>query len=489
MCSGSNLTSAGKEKSKPKSRMKYGTRHIRSLYYSLPLPAKNVIATAYGWNQRRIRYGRTYRESLSFLRESQYWSNEKLREYQQQQVRTFLPRIIPKTPYYRRKEAYRRLVDEEAPISSFPILNKTILRSETREFYNDDLGKMPYRLVSTSGTTGSPLVSPVTNEHFQRECAFRALAYEWAGVKLDGHERVAFCAGHPVAYYDRDRPPFWVRDWANNWLYFSSYHLTKHNLKYYIEELERFRPAMLCGYPSSIYLLALAFEKFGGTLKLRSIITSSETLFDWQREKIESAFGAKVFNYFGSGETCANIVECEKGELHLKLEHSAVEVLNDLNAPTPPGEQGRLVSTGFNNYAFPLIRYDLSDEVTVAKNQTPACGRGGLLLTSVRGFADDYIFTPDGRLVGRLDHLFKDRVNVVEAQLYQESVDELVVRIVRADDYTEADERAIKDEARNRLGTAIRITFEYLDQVPRTKNGKFRFVVSAMDQSKMLSAF
>ncbi|HEY6122033.1 MAG TPA: hypothetical protein VIV66_18895, partial [Pyrinomonadaceae bacterium] len=167
--------------------MKYGTKHIRSLYYSLPLPAKNLIATAYGWNQRRVRYGPTYRESLSFLRDSQYWSNEKLREFQRQQVRTFLPSAILKTPYYRGKEEYRRLVDEEAPVTSFPILNKTILRSKTREFYNDDLDKMPYRLVSTSGTTGSPLVSPVTNEHFQRECAFRALAYEWAGVKLDGH--------------------------------------------------------------------------------------------------------------------------------------------------------------------------------------------------------------------------------------------------------------------------------------------------------------
>ena len=136
-----------------------------------------------------------------------------------------------------------------------------------------------------------------------------------------------------------------------------------------------------------------------------------------------------------------------------------------------------------------MIRYDIGDEATVAKNQTAKCGRGGLLLEKILGFVDDYIFTSEGRFIGRLDHLLKDRVNVVEAQFYQEKVDELVCRIVKADSYTEADERAILDEARTRLGTALKLSFEYLERIPRTKNGKLRFVVSAVDQSKVLNSF
>jgi phenylacetate-CoA ligase len=469
--------------------MKYGNKSIRSLYYSLPFAAKNLIASAYGWNERRLRYGEAYRQSLSFLRESQYWPNEKLLEYQNQRVQRFLQDVIARASYYRSNNIYSDLLKAKAPLQEFPILAKATLRRETKNFYHEDLGSMHCRWMSTSGTTGSPLISPVTDEHFQRECAFRALAYEWAQVSLDGHERVAFCAGHPVAHADRENPPFWVYDWVNNWLYFSSYHLSKRNLKDYIEELERFQPVMLGGYPSSLYLLALAYEKHGGNLNLRAIVSSSETLFEWQREKIENAFGAKVYNYYGTGETSANIAECEEGELHLKLEHSAVEVLNNRDEPCEPGETGRFVSTGFDNYAFPLIRYDVGDEVTISENQLAKCGRGGLLIEKVVGFKDDYVVTPEGRLVGRLDHLIKDRINIAEAQLYQESVDELLCRIVKMDGYTQADEQAILDEARTRLGPTIKLSFEYLERVPRTKHGKLRFVVSAVNQSKMLDSF
>jgi len=107
----------------------------------------------------------------------------------------------------------------------------------------------------------------------------------------------------------------------------------------------------------------------------------------------------------------------------------------------------------------------------------------------VLGFADDYIFTSEGRFDGRLDHLLKGRVNVVEAQFYQEKVDQLICRIVKTDNYTEADERAILAEAKTRLGTALKINFEYVDRIPRTKNGKLRFVVSAIEQSRVLNSF
>jgi phenylacetate-CoA ligase len=466
--------------------VKYGSNKVRALYYSLPITAKNLLASAYGWNERRVRYGKTYHQSLAMLRESQYWSNEQLIEYQHERVQRFLADVVSKTTYYRDHVPYSELVKAQAPLAAYPLLSKATVRREGGNFYHDDLAAMRCRWQSTSGTTGAALTSPLSEEHFQRECAFRALAYEWAGVSLAGQEKVAFCAGHPVADANRQRPPFWVHDWANNWLYFSSYHLTRRNLQNYIDELARFQPVMLGGYPSSLYLLALAYQKSTARLQLRAISTSSETLFDWQRAKIEEAFGAKVFNYYGTGETCANIAECESGELHLKLEHSAVEVLNDRNEPCGPGESGRLVCTGFSNYAFPLVRYELGDVVTISKDQVSACGRGGLLLDSILGRVEDYIVTPDGRFVGRLDHLFKDSANVAEAQLFQENVSEVICRIVKNDGYGIADEQKILEEARLRLGAEIKIKFEYLDQLPRTRNGKSRFVISTLNQSEML---
>src|SRR5437879_10229729 len=119
--------------------MKYGSKNVRSLYYSLPLTAKNLFASAYGWNERRGRYGKSYRQSLSMLRKSQYWPNEKLLEYQHQGVLRFLPDVIRKTSYYRSHDTYVDLLKANAPLNAFPLLAKTTLRREPKNFYHDEL--------------------------------------------------------------------------------------------------------------------------------------------------------------------------------------------------------------------------------------------------------------------------------------------------------------------------------------------------------------
>lgn len=463
--------------------MSYGGKSIKNLYYALPPAAKNFIASVYGLRLRRERYNRDFVENLNFLRESQFWTNAELLEFQQKRVKQFLADVLPNTPFYRKN--YSRLFD--APLSDLPILTKDILRARQEDFRHDSLAKMPHKFAHTSGTTGAALVFPLEIQHVRRETAFRALHYEWGGVSLDGREKVAFCAGHPVAFPDQKNPPFWVHDAANNWLYFSSYHLTERNLPFYVRRLEKFQPAMLGGYPSSLYLLALSYKKFGKRdLKIKSVFVSSETLLDFQRAAIETAFGAKIFNYYGTSEMCVHAAECEKGEIHLKLEHSAVEILNDKNQPSASGETGRIVTTSFNNRAFPLVRYDLGDTVKISVNQQSKCGRGGLILDEITGRIEDYIVTPDKRIVGRLDHLFKNSRRVREAQIYQESPAEIVLRIVKTDDFDGGDEREILAEARGRLGSEIKIRFEYVAQIERTAGGKFRFVVSNVNQAEIL---
>jgi phenylacetate-CoA ligase len=461
--------------------MNYSSKSIRSLYFALPQTAKNLISSAYGFQQRRARYGKIFHETLDFLRQSQYWSNEKLLAYKNDQVKSFLQDAIPNTAFYRNDSRYA-----ESALKEFPLIKKSDLRGNLQDFYHDDLKKIPHVWAHTSGTTGSAIVFPISCAHFEREYAFHALAYEWGGISLTNRDKVAFCSGHPVAPPNRKKPPFWVYDYANNWLYFSSYHLTAENLKHYVRELETFQPKMLGGYPSSIYLLAMAYEKFGSKkLNLKSIFTSSETLLDFQRQKIESVFNTKVFNLYGNTEKCAYIVECEKSELHLKLEHSAVEILNENNEACKPGETGRIVSTCFGNRAFPLIRYDVGDAVTIAENQNSKCGRGGTLIEKIIGRVEDYILTPDGRFVGRLDHLFKDSLNIREAQIFQKQRDEVIIRLVCENDFSNSDEQLILQEARLRLGDEIKINFEQVAGIPRTANGKFRFIVSEISPEDM----
>ena len=459
----------------------------RKIYFHSPYVFKNFIGSLYGYYQKKQRYGPYYYRYLKELTESQWYSAEKLKALQINYLKKFLLHSSKHSIFLNKLfNEYNFKPDKLNALSdltALPLLKKETIRANMDSFLVDNLESFNVRWAKTSGTTGKALKFPLSSECFQREHAFRALHYSWGGINIG--EKIAVCAGHPVTYQNRKSPPFWLHDYSNNWLLLSSYHLTERNLKYYIEELARFNPVLLKGYPSSVYLLALANLHYGQKVHPRAVYTASETLYDFQRQTIEEAFGCKVYNWYGTGEMCANIVECEQGRLHMKPEHSYVEILGHDNKPAAPGEEGRVVCTGFGNYAFPLIRYDIGDIVVPSKEKICTCGRGGTIIDKIIGREEDYIVTPDGRFVGRLDHLFKDSHTVKLAQIIQNDLNEIILRIVKTESYTAKDEQTILKEARLRLGDSIKIQFDYVDHISKETSGKFKFIVSTIEKKKI----
>lgn len=64
--------------------------NMRELVKRLPYPIKGGLKRVYGALPPRIRYGKVFWETYSFLQESQWWSKEKLEEYQVQQLNKLL---------------------------------------------------------------------------------------------------------------------------------------------------------------------------------------------------------------------------------------------------------------------------------------------------------------------------------------------------------------------------------------------------------------
>lgn len=466
--------------------MNYSSHFQKKFYYSMPYFIKNLIATVYGWQLAKKRTGGGFKKHLKELLELQYWPLEKIKDLQFQRCKNLLLYSKIHCRYYRKLfEAYGfepEKMQDLSDISVLPVLQKNELRENMEDIISDEAENMQVIWSHTSGTTGLGLRFPESLDSLQREFAFRVHSYSLGGVQW--RNKWAWCAGHPVTFYDRKKPPFWVHDMANNWLLMSSYHLSEKNLPFYIEKLEAFGPELIAGYPSSLFLLAIANSKMGKKVRTRAAVTSSETLFENQRKIIQDSFGCKVFDYYGNAERAALITECEKGRRHLRLEYSYVEFLNNENMPVSPGEEGRLVCTAFGNYAMPLIRYDIGDIAILSKEKSCECGRSGILIDRIMGRIEDYVVTPDGRYVGRLDHLFKDSVNVRLAQIVQKDRKSILIRVVREPNYSIEDEKVILKEARVRLGSEIAINFEYVEDIPKTKGGKLRFVISMLNEAK-----
>jgi phenylacetate-CoA ligase len=460
--------------------MAYGSARLKRMVDASPPLLKDLAATGYGFRHRQRKYGRQFRRHLAELTESQWWSTEQHEEAQAMRLRQFVAYAAATVPYYR--DLLGRLGLRPADIHSvedlreLPLLDKETVRAESHRLIPEGFDRKQIVWFHTSGTSGKALEVPIAQACFEREYAFRWLHYSWAGIEQK--DRVATMAGHPVTETRRLKPPFWVTNHAENQVLFSSQHLTPATIPAYAARLRQWQPAMIHGYPSSIYLLALGLADLGAAgIRPRAVFTASETLLDTQRSVIEAVFGCKVYNWYGNTEMTANIVECDAGRLHVKPEHSYLEFLDADGRPVRPGELAHIVATGYGNEAFPLIRYRTGD-MAVLSDRPCECGRGGPIVQSVTGRVEDIVVTPEGRHVGRLDHVFKDTANVREAQLIQETADTLIVRIVRRDDYSAEDTERVVQHLRERLGERMQFEFQFVDTIPRGANGKFRFVIS-----------
>ena len=150
------------------------------------------------------------------------------------------------------------------------------------------------------------------------------------------------------------------------------------------------RPTHLVGYPSVIGRLARA--TLAGELDCRPVrvSTNSEPLLDEDRQAIAEAWHVPVHNLWGSTEIGVQAVGCGLGEgLHICEDEVVLERVDENGAPVGPDEPAvRTLATGLANRAFPFIRYDLGDEVTLIPGLCE-CGSAFARVADIGGRRDD----------------------------------------------------------------------------------------------------
>jgi phenylacetate-CoA ligase len=445
-------------------------------YRHSPIRVQESLLAARSSLRRMLREGRAFEAVAARLDESQWWSEDEIREYQAQKLRMVVACAARDVPFYR--ERYRRLgldldrLDFPDAIAKLPLIAKADVREGGSSLVSERK-RGPLFSGSTSGTTGSPLTLLQDLLAINRENAFIWRQLAWAGLRRG--ERRAWIRGDMIVPATQQKPPFWRLDRAERMLVLSSYHLSEATARAYVGALGRFDPVVIQAYPSSIGFLAAWMLSAGaayGARALRGIVTSSETLSETCRGDIERAFRCRVFDWYGQFERVAAIGTCEHGHYHLLPDYSFVELL-------PAGEgMFELVGTGFNNLAMPLIRYRCGDLVRPAPaNARCTCGRAFPLVAQVAGRMDDAVRSSDGRSIGRLDHIFKGVEGILEAQIRQDRLDAVTILVVPAPGYRRRTVERLLDNARERLGERMAIEVRPVESIPRTPNGKFRGVV------------
>jgi len=434
----------------------------------------------------------TFKKQLKFLNESQWWSRKQLEDYQLKELRNLLTYCNKYIPYYRDlfKKAnidlakFKKIVD----IKQIPLLTKSDIQKCYDKFIpeSEDINKLGHR--STGGSTGTPLTVYHNLEFLSKDKANTVYYMGMAGYNPFDFRSLRIY-GDKIPEEIISRGEFWYE--RENKLIMSCYHYSSDTLPKYVEKINEYKPDYIHSRPSAILPLAIHLRDNNLKLKVKlgAIFLDGEILTNSQRDMVEMVFETKVFNIYGHTEGCAVAIYCEKSNLLHVLPQVGIFELLDKNGNEVAGEdeKGEIVVTGFNNKVFPLIRYRTFD-VGINTNGKCECGRNFKLLKEIEGRIQDFVVNSLGRLIPLSPAVFNyndmDWKGIKQFKVYQDKIGELLMRIVR-----ERNIRETEDEMKNRVMIAFNkifnntfnIKIDFVNDIPRSKIGKFRYLDQKLD--------
>ena len=447
----------------------------QTLYKVSPDPVKVVGFNVYAAYLRWLREGPKLKEKIATLESLDRAPEEEVAAYRLARLNELIFWAQSNVPYYR--EALRHIpvanggLRSLADLQHIPRLSKADVRARGLSLHAEGL-----RLYHghTSGTTGSPLQLVYDREQLEWNRAVARIVRRRAG--LERGDRVAVAFGKQIVSPSRNRPPFWQKNHIEGELWLSTFHLSQHTAAAYFEALRSFRAIALETYPTVAYILAHLARARNEKIKLKRVLTTSETLFPFQRDLIQEVFGAEVFDYYGVAERVAFAVECSRHDgLHLLEGFGYVEPGAAGSGQKPSG----LVATGLTNRGMPLLRYEVSDVTTILPEPC-GCGLTSRRMAPVATKFEDIIITPDGRYVSAsiLTHPFKPLRGIMRSQIIQEKLSRVVVRLEVTPGYDPQQEVQLREALQDRLGKDVHLCIERWEQLPPEASGKFRWVIS-----------
>jgi phenylacetate-coenzyme A ligase PaaK-like adenylate-forming protein len=240
--------------------------------------------------------------------------------------------------------------------------------------------------------------------------------------------------------------------------------------------LNDYQPVALMGYASALALLAV--EARDGRLRIapKRVMSTSEPLLSEVRRSVEEAFGAPLANLYGTSEAGPVGAGCWRGPgMHRPDDLVIVEPVDEAGRPVPAGTRSdKIYVTAISNPLLPLIRFELTDQVTVLEQACP-CGSAHRLIADVEARLDDDFRYPGGVVVH--PHVFRSVLSreawIVEYQVRQTPVGAEAL-VIGAPGDPDAVGRALEQELAHVGVAGPSVDVRVVDRLERLAIGKVR---------------
>ncbi len=343
------------------------------------------------------------------LKKNMKLSAEKMRSLQNGKLRKLLRFAWEHSSYYRAVFERAGITEEQLdtlPLSCFPTIDKQALlehfdelvtvpdlkQENLREFdAREAADRKPYQgkyhVVHSSGSTGKPGYFVYDEDAWSQMLLgiIRAALWGMSMPQILGllmkRPRIVYIAATDGRYGGAMAVGDGIDGVGAKQMYLD----IKTPVAEWIRQIREFQPNIVIGYPSAIKILAQLMENGEVGLDAERVISCGEPLGTSLRTYLEKIFRTQVVNFYGSSESLALGVETNpKDGMLLFDDMNVIEV-----------ENGVMYLTCLYNYAQPLIRYRLSDRLTLKApegGELPFTRAVGLL-----GRNEDVLWFEDGR--------------------------------------------------------------------------------------------
>jgi len=423
------------------------------------------------------------------LEESQYLDPDKLLEYQFLQLNEVYRHSIKTVPYYKRtfNAAGFRKHKKITPNlwQKVPILPRRVIQQKHKDLQSTNMPKNHGRtgLVQTSGSTGLPVKVVCTDliHFFYRVFALRD--HFWQQRDFSGKMAVIRHAEKGTSEYPGSSSSTWGSTTAGILNTGPAAMLnSSSDISLQAKFLLREQPDYLLSYPSNLEALAKYFMKEELHLKnLRTVRALGEVLGSEVRSTCKEAWGVPLVDMYTAQEVGYIALQCPENEnkYHIQAENLYVEVVDEEGQPCKPGEVGRVLITTLHNFAMPLIRYEIGDYAELG--ELCSCGRTLPVLSKILGRKRNMLILPNGeRKWPNLGMVAwsKKLPNIWQFQFVQKTLDQIEVRLVTERQMTGDETGFFIDVLQRNMGYPFKIEIKYLENIPRSKGGKFEDFVS-----------
>ena len=256
-------------------------------------------------------------------------------------------------------------------------------------------------------------------------------------------------------------------------------YLTNEDILNQISKIKKTHVKSVWGYPSAIYEIcrwALANNVCINEGGIKAVIFSGEGHTPKMKEVVSAAMGGiPVIDEYNSSESFL-AGSCKDGNLHLNEDTTLFEVLTEDGEICEYG-RGELLITSLFNKDFPFIRYKIGDIVEISREKC-SCGSIYKVLKSVDGRSSAVIYNGKSVIphtsISHYIHYSEFEKEICRIQIEQNDYESVIVRV-------EPNGKGLNREKFENMWISIfnelHVCFEYVDNIPREKSGKFRDVI------------